>query len=397
MPIPATNATTVRHALNRWTFGPTTALASQVQSMGLNAYMESQLSSWKTADAGANAATSGFTTLSQSSAQLWSSYSTGNFWIPARELQAASLLRAVRADHQLYERMVEFWSDHFNIEIVGDLQWVLKPVDDRTVIRKYALGRFEDLLLASSLSPAMLVYLDQWKSSGTKPNENYARELLELHTLGVDGGYTEDDVKAAARLLTGWSVDFNTFTFKYFSASHDPTPAKILGVTYGPSGSTSADGVSLVRALARHPSTARHIATKLCRRFVSDNPPSFLIQSVANAYLSANTDIAATLRHLFKSGTFWASIDTKVRRPIDAGVAFLRAASAQFALSSPDPVVSDGLKALFVSYFDKMGQGPFRCPRRTDFPSPRKHGLIQAGCSPAGTSSFWSLWASYTA
>jgi len=368
MAIPATNPDTIRHALNRWGYGPTTALMSSVQASGLNAYLESQFSTWKSADAGANAAVAGFTTLGQSAIQLWNQYWWGAFWTPIDELQAAAIVRAVRADHQLFERMVEFWSDHFAIDPTGAVEWAFKPVDDRSVIRANALGRFEDMLIASAQSPAMLSFLDQWKSTGTNPNENYARELLELHTLGVDGGYTEADVKAAARLLTGWTINFSTYTFQFNAAAHDPRPVQILGVTYGGSQSTLNDGVTFVKSLARHPSTARHLATKLCKRFVSDTPSASLVQSVANAYLAANTDITATLRYLFNTSEFWSSANAKTRRPIDVLVAFLRATSAQFVLNSWDAATSDAIKKLFVGYFTVAGQAPFFWPTPDGFP-----------------------------
>jgi len=182
-----------------------------------------------------------------------------------RELARATLIRQVYSRRQLYEVMVEFWTDHFNISVEKGDCWFLKTVDDRSVIRPHALGKFRDLLWASAHSPAMLVYLDNQVNYKGAPNEHYARELMELHTLGVHGGYTQQDVQDLARCLTGWSVKeaFWRGDFTFNAGQHDPEAKTVLGLTISPDGQGEAERV--VEMLAAHASTARFIATKLGR------------------------------------------------------------------------------------------------------------------------------------
>ncbi|MBM4195411.1 MAG: DUF1800 domain-containing protein, partial [Gemmatimonadetes bacterium] len=189
-------------------------------------------------------------------------------------LQAAWVYRAALSPAQLYERMVEFWSDHFNIEI-GKVGY-LKVIDDRDVIRKHALGKFRDLLFASAKSPAMLGYLDQNLSRVGAPNQNYARELLELHTVGVDGGYSQEDVAELSRVLTGWTLQGRgNFTFN--PAIHDWGAKTVMGMTI-PAGSASLgaagiqEGEQVIDMLVNHPNTATYIATKLLKWFITPEP-----------------------------------------------------------------------------------------------------------------------------
>jgi uncharacterized protein (DUF1800 family) len=382
MAIPTATASNVRHALNRWTFGATAALAAQVTKSGLGAYLESQLAQWRSPDPAAEAAVADLPTLGTSTAEL-AAYPAGGAWAIADELQTATILRATFGSHQLYERMVEFWTDHFAIDLASDDQWFLKRAHDREVIRAHALGRFEDLLIASSASPAMLHFLDQAQSTAENPNENFARELLELHTLGVDGGYDETDVKETARLLTGWSFERQTYAFFFRQAAHDPAPATILGNTYG--GAGPAGGVALLKDLARHPATARFLALKLCRRFVSDDPSSALVSSVASAYLAADTDIAATLRHLFNHSEFWSSAGKKHRRPIDAMVAFLRATSTRPVVTHAEYWTAVWLRRFFVAAFELLGQAPMRWPDPDGYPD-----AAAAWVHPVGLLARWN-------
>src|SRR5262249_11611084 len=194
-----------------------------------------------------------------------------------REITRHTLLRAVYSRRQLFEVMVGFWTDHLNINLEkGDCIY-LKPADDRLVIRTHALGRFRDLIRASATSPAMLVYLDgkENKKAGPNdiPNENYARELLELHTLGVHGGYTQKDVLEVARCLTGWRLrtKWRKGTVYFDPHWHDNGEKSVLG--HGiPAGGGPADLEQVIDMVCRHPSTARYVATKLVRRFVSEEP-----------------------------------------------------------------------------------------------------------------------------
>jgi uncharacterized protein (DUF1800 family) len=241
------------------------------------------------------------------------------------ELQAATLYRAAFSRRQLYERMVEFWTDHFSIDInkVG----YLKLVDDREVIRRHAMGKFGDLLRASAKSPAMLAYLDQNLSRVGAPNENYARELMELHSLGVDGGYTQQDVTELARVLTGW-----TFTgagvFSFNASRHDWGAKTVLGMTI-PAGSPSLgqegvkEGEQIITMLLNHPSTGRFLAKKLLMWFVTPEPTETQIEAIAGAYRATGGDIKRMVRAVLNEG--WISqAPLKLKRPFHLVASALR-------------------------------------------------------------------------
>lgn len=257
------------------------------------------------------------------------------------------LYRATYSERQLYELMVEFWTDHFNIPI-GNLV-TEKIVDDRDVIRRHALGKFRDLLLASAQSPAMLFYLNNASSDKASPNEKYARKLLELHTLGVDGGYTEQDVKAVARIMTGWTVR-GTTGFLFDSALHDGEEKTVLGTKF-PAGRGIEEGLQLLDLLATHPSTAHFIASKLCRRFVSDQPPAELVESTAQVFLSSDGDLRQIMRHILTSDEFMQAQNQKLRRPMDVMVAILRVLRPGLGIGNPD--------ILSYWFLEPMGQRPY--------------------------------------
>jgi uncharacterized protein (DUF1800 family) len=235
------------------------------------------------------------------------------------------LYRAVMSERQLYERMVEFWTDHFNVP--GPDRVAEKIVDDREVARAHALGRFRDLLLASARSPGMLLYLNNASSHRDHPNQNYARELLELHTLGVDGGYTERDVAEVARCFTGWTLEQGWRGDMVFDrAIHDEGEKVVLGHRIA-AGRGIEDGLQVIDILATHPSTARFVAFKLCRRFVDDEPPAELVSDVAASFRASDGDLRRALRTLFTSDAFRSLRGTKLRRPLEVIVAMLRALS----------------------------------------------------------------------
>jgi uncharacterized protein (DUF1800 family) len=238
-----------------------------------------------------------------------------------RELQQAKLLRAVYSRRQLYEVMVDFWSNHFNVFAAKDADRWLVTAYDRDTIRPHALGRFRDLLLATAQSPAMLFYLDNWLSVAERAtpkrsssdatlrrgiNENYARELMELHTLGVDGGYTQRDVGEVARCFTGWTIrrTYQQPEFVFESRVHDRGKKLVLG-TRIPAGGGIEDGLKIIDLLSRHPSTARFIATKLARRFVNDDPPPSLVDRVGEVFRDSDGDIKETLRAVVNAPEFF--------------------------------------------------------------------------------------------
>lgn len=258
-----------------------------------------------------------------------------------RQAQQTDLLYAVYSPWQLRERMVDFWTNHFNIYGNKGLAAYRIPTDQREVVRRHALGSFPDMVAASAKSTAMLLYLDQQASHYGKPNENYARELLELHTLGVSGGYSQQDVMEVARCFTGCTEERrSTFrrvsedgsignpqgTFRFDERLHDTGEKTVLGETI-PSGGGIEDGERVIEIVTRHPSTARHIAHKLCRYFVGDDAP-LLEATVAAAYLQ---EPVGDIARMLKSILLWERFDVSAptfKRPFDYVVSALRVLDA---------------------------------------------------------------------
>jgi uncharacterized protein (DUF1800 family) len=263
------------------------------------------------------------------------------------ELQRAALLRAVYSERQLYELLVGFWENHFSIFANKDDDRYLLTSYDRDTIRPFAMGRFRDLLGATAHSPAMLFYLDNWRSSVARPypatktrpagvdgglNENYARELMELHTLGVDGGYTQKDVQEVARCFSGWTIQKpnEEGLFLYRPGLHDNGEKIVLGHKI-PAGGGIADGERVLDILATQPATAHFIATKLARRFISDDPPPSVIDRAAAVFLKTDGSIRETLRTIVTSPEFFspATYRAKVRSPFEYVAAAMRALNAE--------------------------------------------------------------------
>ena len=279
----------------------------------------------------------------------------------------ATFLRAVHSRRQLYEVMVEFWTNHFNVNLDDTGADHMITVDNRQVARAHALGRFVDLLQASAHSPAMLIYLNNAISDANSDegvNENYGRELLELHSMGIIDGvqpYTEADMRGVALTLSGWSVntDDGQHRFQFKSEMHHAGPVSILGgafVTPGHTGTAGlADGVTLINTVARHPATARYIAYKLCRRFVADTPPPALVASAAAVYTQHDTAIAPVLRHIFHSSAFASGPHNKVRRGFEVFVAYARAMGGT---TSPDPVggLANHVHGYGWGFLERLGQ-----------------------------------------
>jgi len=344
-PPPPTPVEHARLLARRATFGATAAVCDRIRAIGAAAWIDEQLAPASLPDA--EGRLGAFPTLRQSNAQndaLRSMDSNQLFF----ELDHATLLRAVYSERQLYEVMCDFWTNHFNVWRNADWITQLKTVDNEQVIRPHALGKFSDLLMASAKSPAMLVYLDNYQSRGDpgyQVNENYGRELCELHTLGIVNGeqvYNEQDVLGVAKVLSGWNInwtnDANKFTFLFADWHHCRDAVSILGGQWScPARPTwhdysrngLGDGESLIRFLARHPSTARHICYKLARRFVADAPPMGLVDRLAGVYSANDTAIVPVLRELFNSAEFAASAAQKVKRPIDWLYSALRVTNAQ--------------------------------------------------------------------
>ncbi len=274
------------------------------------------------------------------------------------DLHASRILRAVYSERQLQEVMVDFWTNHFNIFAnKGADRWLL-PAWDRDTIRPYAMSKFSTLLEATAKSPAMLFYLDNFQSvspnARLRPqqqrrgiNENYARELMELHTLGVDGGYTQKDVQEVARCFTGWTIfqprggaaaanammgdagRRNAGTFFFNARVHDDGEKIVLGHKI-PAGGGIKDGLMVLDILAHHPSTAKFIATKLVRHFVSDNPPPALVDRVAATFTKTDGDIRETLKTIFFSSEFNSTeaYRAKIKRPFELVISAIRSLGA---------------------------------------------------------------------
>ncbi|EJL89684.1 hypothetical protein PMI15_00513 [Polaromonas sp. CF318] len=228
-------------------------------------------------------------------------------------------------ENPLLARMTEFWFNHLNV-FVG--KGPVRPFVGHyeiNVIRANALGRFEDLLLASAKHPAMLFYLDQAQSNSRGLNENYARELMELHTLGVNSGYTQKDVRELARILTGWTVNLKDGEgFRFAERLHDKEGKVLLGRTFG-NGSV-AEGEEAIRYLARRPETARRVATRLATFFVADKPPPALVARLAAVFTDTQGDLRAVMRSLIESPEFWAKDNQLFKTPLDFACSALAAA-----------------------------------------------------------------------
>jgi uncharacterized protein (DUF1800 family) len=358
------------HLLQRVTYGPRPGDVARVRTRGLQAWLEDQLDPARIDDTPVETALLALPTLTMSIADLRREYprpdpelqrrlASGEMTPrqireqypadrrPARiveELQAARMLRAVASARQLQEVMVDFWFNHFNVFAAkAEVRWFVTAYE-RDVIRPHALGRFPDLLRATARHPAMLFYLDNWLSTrpGFVPrggpaagraaglNENYARELMELHTLGVDGGYTQADVTEVARAFTGWTIDQprQDGRFVFRAATHDSGDKRVLGQAIR--GGGQRDGEQVLDLLASHPATARFIAAKLARRFVADEPPAALVARVAAAYRDTGGDVTTMLRVIFASAEFRAegAAGAKIKKPTEFVASAARAVGA---------------------------------------------------------------------
>lgn len=295
------------HLLNRITFGSTPGDLAAVEAMGVDAFLAQQLDPTSIDD-------------SALAAMLPGTPSTRS------ELQRQALVRMIFSRRQLLEVLTQFWDNHFNTDI-NKTQVVAYEVAENALFRERAIGRFRDLLEASTKSPAMLIYLDQTASQAARPNENLARELLELHTLGVDGGYTQTDVEQVARALTGWTVQNGQFFFD--AGNHDTGQKVVLGQTL-PAGRGIEDGEQVLDIVAAHPSTARFLCTKLSRLLVSDTPAGALVDRCAAGYLATGGQIAAAVGLVVRSPEFAApeAFRATVRTPLEMAVFWTRALSA---------------------------------------------------------------------
>ncbi len=409
---PLTDRQKTIHVLDRLGYGPRPGDVERVAKMGLDRYIEQQLHPERIDDSELESDLAKFDILTMDAADLYQTFrdeqqkqrerqreqaeaakasqtetnvasvgvlANGNqrpvqpkvrpegprrSFLAVAELQNAKIISAVESPRQLYEVLVDFWGNHFNIDVRKGPCRVLKVTDDREVIRPHVFGKFRDLLEASAKSPAMLHYLDNFQNSAPRQlspnelrrreqalqqsavpaqpavpagtdnqsrtvgglNENYAREIMELHTLGVDGGYTQKDVQEVARCFTGWTVNQQTGEFIFRPRAHDNGPKTVLGHDIPANGGIR-DGEMVLDILASHPSTARFIATKLCRRFVADDPPPALVDRIANVFLETGGDLRQVYQAIIYSPEFFSrqAYRAKIKSPFEFAVSAVRA------------------------------------------------------------------------
>jgi uncharacterized protein (DUF1800 family) len=360
------------HALNRLAFGPRPGEVDAVMQEGVDHWIARQLHPERIDDAAIDARLAGFATMRMANGEILRRYYAPV--VEARkkakgqadpqvirremmrelppearpqrvmeELQSQRIVRAAESERQLNEVLVDFWMNHFNVFAGKGIDRFLLTSYERDVIRPHILGRFDDLLLATAKAPAMLFYLDNARSNARKGlNENYARELMELHTLGVDGGYTQKDVTELARVLTGWTIDAprqdgGSAEFRFRPFLHDRGSKLVLGQRIAAGGGIE-EGERMIRFLAHQPATAHHIAMQLCQRLVADEPPPALVARVAKTFLDSGGDLRLTVKAVIDSPEFWeaGAAGTKVKSPFEYVISAIRAAGGR--VENPLPV-----------------------------------------------------------
>jgi uncharacterized protein (DUF1800 family) len=361
-------------AINRMAFGPkpgafdTATFASMPGASAndkLAAFVDWQLNPAAINDSACDSlvAAANLPSLTKSLTQLWSDYykaANADRTRPVKDVRAATFLRAVYSQRQLFEMMVSFWHNHFSV-YAWDYAYASATWSqyDRDVIRANALGNFRQMLGAVATSPAMLFYLANYENQDGGPNENWAREVFELHSMGAENylgvmeqasvpgypsapsGYVDADVYEATRCFTGWRVNdgqyplsTSTGEFLYYDAWHDRFQKTVLGHFMSANRGPQADGLDVLDLLANHPGTARFISRKLCRRFIGDNPPQIVVDAAA-AVFTANKDapdqMARVLRVILLSDAFKSTWGEKIKTPFEVAVSLLRASNAVFS------------------------------------------------------------------
>ncbi len=349
--------------VHRITLGFSQAEYEHAQALGYDDYLEEQLDERSIDDSAVDARMTEFPSLGMSPRQILDNYAQTPS-VPFFQLKGATLVRAVHTRRQLWERMVEFWNDHFSINHQKTTMFALKNEDDLLVERTHALDTFPELLRASASSGAMLLNLDNWLNFAGAPQENYARELLELHTLGVHGGYTEQDVREVAKCFTGWTLNLDPFSPDYLRSEfveslHEPGDKVVLGVTI-PASAPAENALHVLEILSTHPSTARFISRKMIVWLLTETPPSWLVERVAQVYLDTSGDIKSMIRAILAKENIQlpgAAIGPKFRRPGHLMTSLLRGLGANV----DDPFFS-------LHYLSFMGHSPFDWPDPNGYP-----------------------------
>lgn len=433
------------HLVSRFTYGATPGMVDNVMAMGLENWFEKQLAA-HAADKSLNERLGEYDALTMSNREIVNTYyknvqilrmavADGVIDRDSAKVNAAryreelqqyakeknirsereltrqfinqKILRAIYSENQLQEVLTEFWLNHFNVSFTKRTCSQFIPAYERDVIRPHAQGKFKDLLIATAKSPAMLLYLDNFSSVGAADsintkrvaskkraqglNENYAREVMELHTLGVDGGYTQTDVTEAARILTGWTIYplgkenfgngyrkllektgeeklkdrgfIHDGDFLFTPNRHDTGEKNVLGI-YFPAGGGYEEGIRLLEMLAAHPSTAKFIAAKIATRFVNDSPPESLVNAMAKTFRETNGDIKKVLITMTTSVEFWdaSAIRAKTKSPFELAISSIRALQAD--VRNPYQV---------YTWVTRMGQPVYFYQAPTGFPDKGQH------------------------
>ncbi len=403
------DAVTALHLANRLGFGPAPGDLEHIKDKGFEGYLDEQLNANVEQLPGPlQALLHDLPTFGKSTFDLYRHYfwkvlgengsrpprAERNLYKPvmrqvAVQARMARMARAMASPHRLHESLVDFWFSHFNVFEHKGLDRVWVGAYEEEAIRPHALGRFRDILFATATHPAMLVYLDNWKNvapggpglgkSATGINENFAREVMELHTLGVDGGYTQKDVTALAHLLTGWTVgtdpdggdnveglgrakkDVALGGFRFVARVHDNTPQIFLGRKF--KGGGRADGEAALLMLAQHPSTARHISFKLAQYFVADDPPADLVTDMAGLFQKTDGDIKAVVRAMLTSKSFRnrGNFGRKFKTPYQYVVSVARVSAMNPRNAAP---LAEELKAFGQPIYGCVTPDGYACTER---------------------------------
>jgi uncharacterized protein (DUF1800 family) len=402
--------------MNRMAFGPRPDYAAEISNAGgLTGYIDQQLNPAAIVDTECDArlAALNFQTLNLSLPQLWTSYYRNNtypiYTTPFYEVRNAAFIRAVYSQRQLLEVLADFWHNHFNVQATQSPIRSLLVHYDRDVIRANALGNFRALLEALARSTAMLYYLDNVYSEDSGPNENFARELFELHTLSAEfyhpeytidnvpadfytnnTGYIDSDVYESARAFTGWSVangdsqsgGINDGSFKYKETWHDRFQKQVLGHQIPNDQAELKDGHDVLDYVAAHPATATNIAKKLCRRLIGDNPPQTVVEAAKATFLAniaAPDQLKQVVRTILTSSEFQSTWGQKVKRPFEHVVSALRAVSVSNSIVQPINAFTSSYYDPIYGYFNPIGQPLFEWAPPTGYPDQAGYWLNSNG------------------
>ena len=354
------------HLLRRATYGPTQSSVAAIKKQGTSAWLDAQLAPASISDSAMDDLLKRWPDLDLRTwecREKYGQYGENGGSGLAYQVLESFVARALWSERQLFEVTVGFWTNHLVVCVPNSEIWDSTHLFQRDVIRKYAFGRYLDMLTAAARHPAMLKTLDNADSGKLAPNENYGRELLELHTVGI-GNYTETDVKNSALALSGLSIDNENGLYEYKPQRRYVGPLKVMGWSNTNNSPDNGANVALsyLSYLARHPKTAARIATKLCVRFVSDTPPAALVSRLAQVYLDNDTSVAPVLKALFTSSEFADAVGQKTKTPFEDTIATVRVLEAK-----PESKGTTELRNL-VYKLRAMGHAPMGWPAPNGYP-----------------------------